>query len=493
MYLTTLSGEIFVTLNIDPVRYYTYFELKTFFLTVIKSAKHYVIIQDDDQIFTDLYDIYSNKDKMYKLNKPNIIFYPYSKEDTKKIADKYVWTYKIIDTNLTRTLQTHFNLSDPDLHKDPIFMKFCISKNQTLLDYASDEIKDDIDIIYTGLNNGCNEKICRYMSDRLKSDREIIKKILSAIEFASDEIKDDDEIILLAITYSARNIYYASDRLKNDKTFMMKYLDNEKSLEKTVIYSSYLHIMMNVGNELINDVEFITSFLELERLRLRNIEYKYSNSFLYVGDNIKKNREIINIFLELEKINYDNYKIRNQYNCSCTYTYNCNIYICIDISLKYDNDIIKKCLELDSYTLRILPSDIDLDRETIILSLNNRNIGVILEEDENILPHIPKKYQDDKEIVIKTIQKNGKNYFYVSDKLKNDTDIIADAIKYCYHNKDEYTDRYVKDHLDHIKKIIDDIMSHSKYKSITSNDVPKKIMDAYNDKIRLNMNTKIIE
>ena len=36
-------------------------------------------------------------------------------------------------------------------------------------------------------------------------------------------------------------------------------------------------------------------------------------------------------------------------------------------------------------------------------------------------------------------------------------------------------------------------MSHSKYKSITSNDVPKKIMDAYNDKIRLNMNTKIIE
>jgi len=83
MYLTTMSGEIFVTLNIDPFKYYTYSELKTIFLTTIESDKHYIIIQGDEQIFTDLYDIYHNKDKTYKLNKPNIIFYSYSKEDTK--------------------------------------------------------------------------------------------------------------------------------------------------------------------------------------------------------------------------------------------------------------------------------------------------------------------------------------------------------------------------------------------------------------------------
>lgn len=483
MYLTTLSGEIFLTINIDPFKYYTYCELKSIFLTTIKSDKHYVIIQENDQIFTDLYDIYTNKNKTYRLNNPNIIFYPYSKEDTKKITDEYECYPNIINNNVTKTLQTHFNLSEPDLHKDPIFMKFCVSKYQNLLYYASDEIKDDIDIIYTGLNNSCDGKICRYMSDRLKSDREVIKNILSAIEFASDEIKDDDEIVLLAIIHSAPNIYYASNRLKNDKTFMMKYLENEKSLEKKVICSGYTYIIMNISNQLIDDVEFITSFLELERLRLRDIEYRYSNSLCYVGENIKKNKKIINIFLELEKINYNNCKIRDEY----TYTYNCNIYNNIDISLKYDNDIIKKCLDLDSYTLRILPSDVDLDRETIMIALNSNNIGVILEENENIFLYIPKKYQNDKEIVLKTIQKNGKNYFYISDELKNDTDIIAEAIKYCYHNRDEYTDRYAKDHLYHIKKIIDDIMKYSKYKSIRSKYVPKKIINAYNEKIRLNM------
>jgi hypothetical protein len=489
MYLTTLSGEIFVTLNIDPVKYYTYPELKTIFLTIIESDKHYIIIQGDEQIFTDLYDIYHNKDKTYKLNKPNIIFYSYSKEDTKKIVTKCESIYNIIINNKTSTLQTQFDLSEPDLHKDPIFMKFCVSKYQNLLDYASDEIKDDIDIIYTGLNNGSDGRICRYMSDRLKNDREFIKKILSAIEYASDKIKDDDEIILMAITYSTPNIYFASDRLKNDKTFMMKYLDNEKSLKKAVVYSGYSHIMMNVSNKLRNDIEFITSFLELERLRLRDIDYRYSNAFPYIGENIKKNKKIINIFLELEKINYDHNKIRNHY----TYTYNSNIYMCIDRSLRYDDEIIKKCLYLDSYTIRNLPLDVNLDKETIMIALDNRNIGLILEEDEDILKYIPQKYQNDKEIVLKTIQKNGKNYFYVSDKLKDDTDIIADAIKYCYHNRDEYTYRNVTEHLDHIKIIIDDIMSHSKYKSILSSNLPKKILDAYNEKITLNMINGLID
>ena len=117
MNLTTLSGEIFVTLNIDSTISYTYNNLKIIFLETIKSDKHYVIIQKNEQIFTDLYDIYTNKNKTYILTDPNIIFYPYSKEDTKKISDKCKWSYNIIVNNLTKTLQTQFDLSKPDLHK----------------------------------------------------------------------------------------------------------------------------------------------------------------------------------------------------------------------------------------------------------------------------------------------------------------------------------------------------------------------------------------
>ena len=55
MNLTTLSGDIFLTLNIDSTITYTYNELKIIFLETIKTDEHYVIIQDYNQIFTDLY------------------------------------------------------------------------------------------------------------------------------------------------------------------------------------------------------------------------------------------------------------------------------------------------------------------------------------------------------------------------------------------------------------------------------------------------------
>ena len=485
MILTTLSGQIFLTLDIVPTKSYTYYELKNIFLKTINSDRHYVIIQNNESIFTDMYDIYTNKNKTYNLINPNIVFYSYSKEDTEKILslNPFYMSYNFYDNDIAMPLEARFDLSQPELHKDPIFMKFCVSHIQNLLAYGSDEIKDDIDVIYTGLNN-CNYRegnICRYISNRLKNDREFIKNTLSALWFASKEIKDDDEIIMLALIENPSYLQCVSNRIKNDKKFMMSFLEYEKSIDKTETYDSYFHIINSVGYSLKNDVEFVISFLDLQKLRLRNENYKYLNSLRYVGDDIKKNKEIINMFLSLEKINYEHHKINSRY------AYNCNIYNKIDISLKHDKEIIKKCLELNSCTLKDLPKNANLDREMINLFLDTKHCDVILEEDEDILSYIPEKYRNDILIVTKTLQKNGRNYFYVPNELKNNTDIIANAIKYCYHDRDYYTDKHEVNHLEQIKTIVDDIMLDTKYKNITSSMVPQKIMDAYYDKISLNM------
>ena len=435
----------------------------------------------------DLYDIYTNKDRTYNLINPNIIFYPYSKEDTQKIIDKQKEARDFIEFIHNETLQTRLNLSQSELHKDPIFMKFCVSNMPNLLGYASDEIRDDINIILMGENNGSGGQMFRYISDRLKNDKDFIINTLPVLEFASDEIKDNDEIIMFALMDHPRNTQYASNRLKNDKTFMMKYLDNEKKSHKNTLRSYYFEIINHISDNLKNDTEFIICFLELERIRLKDKKYIYENAICYIGNEIRKNKEIILLFTELEEIYYKNNdnRVRNQNHIIR------GIFLNMDESLLFGHDIMIKSLELDLFNFDLIDCDTKFDRETVIKLLNSKYSSDISSCDSGILSTVD-EYSNDREIVEKAIIKNGYNYFFASDRLKDDTDIIVKAIKYCYNDRDHYqnTDDIEEDHLDKIKTLINNILSYSKYETIRAYGIPKKIIKPYYDKILLNIHRK---
>ena len=358
-------------------------------------------------------------------------------------------------------------------------MKFCVSQFQNLLAYASDEIKNNIEVIYTGLISGSGGRICKYISNELKDNKEFVKKIYTALEFASDRLKDNDETVGNAIIINASLIKYASDRIKNNRTLAFQYLEYEINKNGIKDYSGYSFFIKNIGLDLKNDIEFITKFLELEEKRLMNENYSYSNSFEHIGQDLKNNREIIIKILDLEKIYY----LHCKKNAICYF--GCNIYEYIGDLFKKDTKIIKKCLELDGTILKQLPFDYRLTKQCIMLAFNSIDDSLICHDYYvDILEIVPPKYQKDKEIVIKAVTINGNNYFYASKKLKEDIDVIVTAINHCSYDIDESTKSNKYNHLVEMKALINKILSCSKY---NNNNLPNRIRIACYNKIMKNI------
>ena len=66
----------------------------------------------------------------------------------------------------------------------------------------------------------------QYASDELKNDKEVVlasvNKDGDALEFASDELKNDKEIVLTALAKNLSPLEFASEELKNDKNIIIQ-------------------------------------------------------------------------------------------------------------------------------------------------------------------------------------------------------------------------------------------------------------------------------
>ena len=192
MDITTLSGDVFITLDIDPSKYYRYDELKYIFGN-IQSEKHFTIVQSDKQIYTDMFDIIHPPDYLFSLSNLNIIFYSYLKEDTYKIYYKYnelpIYTEDNYDYvfNKYATLKSEYLLTQDDLEKDETFMKYCVSIHGDFLCYASNELKKNREIIDYGYR--CNPSIFKYVSKELLNDPSFMIDYPFAFEYVPNVTK----------------------------------------------------------------------------------------------------------------------------------------------------------------------------------------------------------------------------------------------------------------------------------------------------------------
>ena len=78
-----------------------------------------------------------------------------------------------------------------------------VSHNGNALEYASDELKNDYNIVMKALSN--NGNALQYASDEIRNDRNIVMFAIEnssfALEYASDELQNDREVILHTIDY----------------------------------------------------------------------------------------------------------------------------------------------------------------------------------------------------------------------------------------------------------------------------------------------------
>ena len=89
--------------------------------------------------------------------------------------------------------------------------------------YASDTLKNDVDVVLTAVTS--HGAALEYASDTLKNNEEVVMAAIreekyrefdSALEYASDELRDNKAVVLAAIELNPRAYEYASDELKGD-------------------------------------------------------------------------------------------------------------------------------------------------------------------------------------------------------------------------------------------------------------------------------------
>lgn len=101
-----------------------------------------------------------------------------------------------------------------DLKNNKDFFIKIISKNPNLFQYASDKLKEDLELLESLLKNlGCKiDYAYTNNKDLIKPQLEIFPSFL---KFATKEVLNDRHVILKAIQYKPGYIKYASEEIKN--------------------------------------------------------------------------------------------------------------------------------------------------------------------------------------------------------------------------------------------------------------------------------------
>jgi hypothetical protein len=446
MEIKTFAGYIHSNIDVDLDKEYSYTELKELFKNIDGS---FSVVQNNTVIYNNLYNIIDRINTNTKLTNLTIIIHPYKKEDLDKIKYKYrdtfffgslfkpnevVYRYKPKEIN---NLTTEFELSEPDLDDDQLFMLYCVNLDGIMLSYASKNLQNDKELVYYAYTK--NPASFQYASDYLKNDKEFIEK-----------------------NFYVPIIFKHLQNLRNDKEIAIK-----------VLKKSFTNIKY-IGPTLINDKEFIFELFKLNTFDCSIIKY-FNNNF-------KNDKAFIMKCIEVQKNNMLNNK---------TYYFSSLNLEDIGSELQRDRDIIIECLKCDGTQLKTIadlcwerPEDYQLDNELILIGLNQGFTKIECDDEyEDILEYFNTSFRRDKNIVIAAIRRHGNNYHYASKRLKNDPEVIIEAINNCWYNIYEDDKKYCNKIGEYIKKIdekIQKILNSTKTRSEQiSNAVINKLRKQY--------------
>ena len=162
-----VSGELYKIINVESLSL-TYLQIKFYFDNL--DDKYYKILNNNDVIYTNLYDL--DYDIIILNNNLTIIFLNYDKDIINKL-----------------------------------------NNNPYYLQYTSDELKNNFDIVKIAVSN--NGYALQYSSDEIKNNFYIVKIAVSnkgsALQYASNELKNNFDIIKMSVSNYIGVLQYASE------------------------------------------------------------------------------------------------------------------------------------------------------------------------------------------------------------------------------------------------------------------------------------------
>lgn len=226
MFIYTLSGEHFLNIDIDIKSNTIYYrDLIDIFERNIVTDKYYVILNENETIYTNLYKLtnltselpYNHIITIIRLsvvvlscdkNQINIIkerglSNPLVQSDYKSIKEVCIMALQYKDYYQYRYMNIECQ-EDLDVARVYVLMVLRSSYNINLLSRLPDKIKNNKDFILKIINLSRNGNILKILSDELKKDREIIKTALEcdylSFRHIIDYYNDDKEMIGITVS-----------------------------------------------------------------------------------------------------------------------------------------------------------------------------------------------------------------------------------------------------------------------------------------------------
>ena len=397
--ISKISGDEFLTINYDKNNPIEYNDMKILFNTniVINSYYKLIKINNNEDIYTNLYDIYEMKlKKDIMLDNLNIIFLPYDKKDVEHMKK----SNSIFSFNFTNK---PIDFPNDDLRNDKLFVLMAVNYNSKYYEKISNELKYDKQIIYNAIM--CNSYDCEWLEHipyEYKNNKEFMKIIVKYngrnIRYVSNELKNDEELAHLSIkTEYCNGLEYLSNHYKDNEEFIKPLL------------TKYPRCFEHITKRLQNKKEII--MICIEKLKELKSDENYNKILSLINEINRNDKEIV---LPLVSMNGDHIS-----------------YISGDLSL--DKDIVYAAIKNDPTSYKYIDESFFNNKEFILLCLSNNN-SYDEENYEDFLLYLHDKFKDDKEIVIASIKKCCKNILYCSKRLKNDKEVILTAINHCYYD-----------------------------------------------------------
>jgi len=111
------------------------------------------------------------------------------------------------------------------LRADRDVVTAAVHQNGSALEWASDELRDDRDVVLVAATNPATDDLLQHTSNRLRGDHEIVLAAVGCrgreLELASEELRNNRDVVLAAVGNDGSALGYASDDLKNDKEIVL--------------------------------------------------------------------------------------------------------------------------------------------------------------------------------------------------------------------------------------------------------------------------------
>lgn len=329
--------------------------------------------------------------------------------------------------NLWRALEELSCFQDPKMCNDKEFMLNAVCIYGSLLYFASDELKNDEEVVLAAINSPEGYYAIQYAGDEIKHRSSFAQKIIPIVLNPDPFCDVDGEI--------ASGLVSEIPELSKNKKMILDYLD----YSGYSLYDDRERILYGVDKSLLNDTEFMAQVLErvgydaieegeflpeelknnpefVLRVLKSNMDFRDDISYFLdsVEESISGNKEIV---LESAKrfgyIGFASDELKNDEEIALAALSTSKIKALGDINeeLKENKDFVRKALE-------IMPRE------------DKGPTGYIYNSVYGLLDRYGGDLRKDKKLILQLLKKGISNTVKCMDKeLLNDSEIMLEAIK----------------------------------------------------------------